>query len=111
MSEFWRTSLHPDVLRIRHELQPGIMDNYAEASKGIDASEYLQLCSNIPLLFQFGTGDEVIQQEYVREFTPYVCGTNQLKVYESGSHYQMILNPDARRDRLSWLRDQLVQSQ
>ena len=111
MSEFWRTSLHPDVLRIRQELQPGIMDNYAEASKGIDASEYLQLCSNIPLLFQFGTGDEVIQQEYVREFTPYVCGTNQLKVYESGSHYQMILNPDARRDRLSWLRDQLTQSQ
>lgn len=111
MSEFWRTSLHPDVLRIREGLQPGIMDNYAEASKGIDASEYLQRCSNIPLLFQFGTGDEVIQQEYVREFTPYVCGTNQLKVYESGSHYQMFLDPDARRDRLSWLRGQLAQSQ
>jgi dienelactone hydrolase len=110
MSEFWRTSLHPDVLRIRQELQPGIMDNYAEASKGIDASEYLQRCSNIPLLFQFGTGDEVIPQEYVREFTAYVCGTNQLKVYESGSHYQIFLNPDARRDRLSWLRDQLLQS-
>jgi pimeloyl-ACP methyl ester carboxylesterase len=87
------------------------MDNYAEAPKGIDASEYLQRCSNIPLLFQFGTGDEVIQQEYVREFAPYVCGTNQLKVYESGSHYQMFLNPDARRDRLSWLREQLTQSQ
>ena len=110
MSEFWRTSPHPGVLRIRQGLQPGIMDNYAEASRGIDTSEYLQRCSNIPLLFQFGNGDELIQQEYVREFEPYVCGTNHLKVYESGSHYQMILNPEARRDRLSWLRDQLTPS-
>jgi dienelactone hydrolase len=110
MSEFWRTSLHPDVLRVRQGLEPGVMDNYAEASKWIDASECLQRCSNIPLLFQFGAGDELITQEHVRQFTPYVCGTNQLKVYESGSHYQMILNPDARRDRLSWLRNQLAQS-
>ena len=111
MSEFWRASLHPDVIRIRQRLQPGIMDRYAEASKWLDASEYLQRCSNIPFLFQFGTGDEVISQEYLREFAPYGCGTDQLKVYESGSHYQMFLNPDARRDRLSWLRDQLAQGQ
>jgi hypothetical protein len=47
----------------------------------------------------------------VREFTPYACGTDQLKVYESGPHYSMFFNPDARRDRLSWLRDQLAQDQ
>jgi dienelactone hydrolase len=111
MSEFWRASLHPDVVRIRQGLQPGIMDRYAEAAKPLDASEYLQCCSNIPLLFQFGTGDEFISQEYVREFTPYACGTDQLKVYESGPHYSMFFNPDARRDRLSWLRDQLAQDQ
>jgi dienelactone hydrolase len=105
MSEFWRASLHPDVVRIRQGLQPGIMDRYAEAAKPLDASEYLQCCSNIPLLFQFGTGDEFISQEYVREFTPYAC------VYESGPHYSMFFNPDARRDRLSWLRDQLAQDQ
>jgi dienelactone hydrolase len=111
MSEFWRNSPHPDILRVRQGLEPSVMDNYAEASRGLDASEYLQRCSNIPLLFQFGSGDELITQEHVREFTPYLCGMNQLKVYESGSHYQMLLNPDARRDRLSWLRDQLSQSQ
>jgi dienelactone hydrolase len=111
MSEFWRSSAHPDVLRVRQGLEPSVMDNYAEASKWIDASEWLQRCSNLPLLFQFVAGDELITQEHVREFTPYVCGTKQLKVYESGSHYQMILNPDGRRDRLSWLRDQLAQSQ
>jgi dienelactone hydrolase len=111
MSEFWRASLHPDVVRIRQGLQPGIMDRYAEAAKPLDASEYLQCCSNIPLLFQFGTGDEFISQEYVREVTPYACGTDQLKVYESGPHYSMFFNPDARRDRLSWLRDQLAQDQ
>jgi acetyl esterase/lipase len=111
MSEFWRASLHPDVVRVRQGLQPGVMDRYAEVSKRLDASEYLQRCSNIALLLQFGTGDEVISQEYVREFTPYACGTNQLKIYESGSHYQMFMNPDARRDRLSWLREQLTQDQ
>ncbi len=98
-----------DLANARAESRP--MDRYAEASKWLDASEYLKRCSNIPLLFQFGTGDEVISQEYVREFTPYSCGTDQLKVYESASHYQMFLNPDARRDRLSWLRDQLAQGQ
>ncbi len=98
MSEFWRASSHSEVVHLREELQPGIMDNYAEKSKWFDASEYLQRRSNVPLFFQFGTGDEVISQEYVREFTPYVSGTNQLKVYESGPNYQMFLNPDARRD-------------
>jgi len=111
MSEFWRASQHPDVVRIRQGLQPGIMDHYAEATKRLDATEYLQRCSSIPLLFQFGAGDEVISQEYVGEFTPYASGSNQLKVYESGSHYQMFLNPDARRDRLSWIRDELAQGQ
>lgn len=111
MSEFWRASLHPDVIRVRQELQTGVMDRYAKASKRLDVTEYLQRCSNIPLFFQFGIGDEVITQEYVRKFTPYACGTNRLKVYESDSHYQMFLNPDARRDRLSWLRDQLAQGQ
>jgi dienelactone hydrolase len=111
MSEFWRTSLHPDVVRIRQGLQPGIMERYAEVAKSLDASEYLQCCSNIALLFQFGSVDEFISQEHVREFTPYACGTDRLKVYESGSHYQMFFSPDARRDRLSWLRDELAQDQ
>jgi dienelactone hydrolase len=111
MSEFWRASPHPEVVHLRRGLQPGIMDNYAERSKWLDASEYLQLRSNVPLFFQFGAGDEIISQEYVREFTAYGCGTNQLKVYESGPHYEMFFNPDARRDRLLWLRDQLFLGQ
>jgi cephalosporin-C deacetylase-like acetyl esterase len=111
MSEFWRASSHPEVLHLREGLQPGIMDNYAERSKWLDASEYLQRRSNVPLFFQFGAGDEVISQEYVREFTLYACGTNQLKVYESGPHYEMFFNSEARRDRLFWLRHQLFLGQ
>jgi dienelactone hydrolase len=111
MSEFWRASSHPEVVHLREGLQPGVMDNYAERSKWLDASEYLQRCSNVTLLFQFGAGDEIISQEHVREFTHYACGTNQLKVYESGPHYEMLFNPDARRDRLFWLRDQLYLGQ
>lgn len=108
MSEFWRASLHPEVVQVRTGLQPGVMDRYAATTKPHDASEYLQRCSNVPLFFQFGTGDEAISQEDVSELMPYACGTNQLNVYESNSHYQIFLNPDARRDRLSWLRDQLT---
>jgi dienelactone hydrolase len=111
MSEFWRASQHPDVVRMRQQLQPGIMDRYAEATKWLDGTEYLQRCSSIRLLFQFGAGDEVISQEYVEEFRPYASGRNPLKVYESGSHYRMFLNPEARRDRLSWIRDQFAQGQ
>jgi pimeloyl-ACP methyl ester carboxylesterase len=111
MSEFWRASGNPHVVQVRRDLPPGVMDRYAESSKQLDTSEYLQRCSNIPLLFQFGTGDEVISEENVREFTPYASGKNQLKVYESASHYQMFLNPDARRDRLSWLQGQLTPGQ
>jgi len=96
MSEFWRASSHPEVLHLREALQPGIMDNYTERSKWLDASEYLQRCSKLPLFFQFGAGDEVISQEYVREFTLYARKTNQLKVYESGPHYEMFFNSNAR---------------
>jgi acetyl esterase/lipase len=109
MSEFWRAGLHPDVIHVRKGLPPGVMDNYAEATKHLDLSKYLERCSNISFLFQFGTGDEVVSQEYVREFTPYARGTDQLRFYQSGSHYEMFLNPEARQDRLSWLRDQFSQ--
>lgn len=68
ISEFWRASLHPEVIRIRQGLQPGMMDHYAEASRRFDASEYLQRFSNISLLLQFGSGDEFISEENVREF-------------------------------------------
>jgi cephalosporin-C deacetylase-like acetyl esterase len=108
MSEFWRGSPHPDVVGIRDELPPLIMERYVEASKPCDAIEHLRNCANVRLFFQFGSCDEVISEEYVREFLPYAVGENQLKVYESASHYQMFFNSDALRDRLSWLQDQLA---
>jgi pimeloyl-ACP methyl ester carboxylesterase len=110
MSEFWRASTHPDVVSIRDGLPSPIMERFVEASRPFDAIEHLRRCSNIRLFFQFGTGDEIISQEHVREFSPYAVGRNQLKIYESGSHYQIIFDPDARHDRLSWLQDQLLGS-
>jgi dienelactone hydrolase len=83
MSEFWRGSPHPDVVGIRDELPPLIMERYVEASKPCDAIEHLRNCANVCLFFQFGSCDEVISEEYVREFLPYAVGENQLKVYES----------------------------
>jgi dienelactone hydrolase len=108
MSEFWRASPHPDVVSIRDRLPPITMERYVKASKACDAIEQLRHGSNLRLFFQFGIIDEVISQEQVREFSPYAVGENQLKIYESASHYQMFFNPDARRDRVSWLQDQLA---
>lgn len=84
------------------------MERYVEASKPFDAIEHLRRCSKVRLFFQFGAEDELISQEYVRELLPYGIGDNLIKIYESGSHYQMFLNPDARRDRLAWIEDQLL---
>jgi hypothetical protein len=108
MSEFWRASTHPNVVSIRGGLPSAIMERFVEASRPFDAIEHLRRCSNIRLFFQFGTGDEIILQEHVREFSPYAAGRNRLKIYESGSHYEIIFNPDARHDRLSWLQEQLL---
>ena len=52
MSEFWQSSPHPEVAQLREGLQPGIIENYAERSKWLDASEYLQRRKNVPLFFQ-----------------------------------------------------------
>jgi Alpha/beta hydrolase family len=108
MSEFWRASPHPDVAGIRDGLPSSAMERYVEASKPFDAIEHLRRCSRVRLFFQFGAEDELISQEYVREFLPYGIGDNHLKIYESASHYQMFFNPDARRDRLAWIQDQLI---
>jgi dienelactone hydrolase len=108
MSEFWRTSVHPDVIGIRGGLPSGAMNRYADVTKSCDAIEHLQRGSQARLFFQFGSEDEVIPKSYVTEFLPYGGGDNRLKIYESASHYQMFFNPQARQDRLSWIRDQFV---
>jgi hypothetical protein len=61
----------------------------------------------VRLLLQFGLGDEFVTEDEVREFLPYSAGNNLLRVYESGSHFQMFLDPVARRDRVAWLLNQL----
>jgi len=83
------------------------MECYVEISKSFDATEYLPRCSNVRLFFQFGSGDEVVSENEMKAFSPYLCEGDQLKIYESASHYEMFLNPDARQDRLCWLREQL----
>jgi cephalosporin-C deacetylase-like acetyl esterase len=107
MSEFWRASSHPDIVSIRQQLSPSIMESYVEASKAFDAINYLGCCSNVCLFFQFGSGDEVISEEQVEEFSPYASGENHLKIYDSVSHFEMFLNSEVRHDRLRWLQDQL----
>ena len=107
MSEFWRSSSHPHIVNIRRKLSPGEMERYAEASKELNAIEFLSSSSNVRFLFQFGADDEIVSEQQVREFLPYAAVDNRLNVYESASHYAMILNADARHDRLLWLKDQL----
>jgi dienelactone hydrolase len=106
MSEFWRASPHPDVIRIRDRFPSHVMDRYVNLLKPSDAIEHLRLCSQVCLFFQFGSEDELISPESVSEFVPYGGGDNRLKIYESASHYQMFFNPDARQDRMSWIHDQ-----
>jgi hypothetical protein len=55
MSEFWRASSHPNIVSIRQQLSPSIMESYVEASKVFDAINYLGCCSNVCLFFQFGS--------------------------------------------------------
>jgi uncharacterized protein len=107
MSEFWRSSSHPDVASIRRTLLPGELDRYAEALEGLNAIEFLSRTSNVRFFLQFGAADEVVSEEQAREFLPYTGDANRLTIYESTSHYQMLLNADARHDRLLWLKDRL----
>jgi pimeloyl-ACP methyl ester carboxylesterase len=103
MSEFWRSSTHPDVVNIRRNLPPGEMDRYAEALNELNAVEFLPRTSNVRLFFQFGADDELISEQQVRDFSRYASGKNRLKIYESASHFGMFLNADGRHDRLHWI--------
>lgn len=105
MSEFWRSSDHPEVVSIRQKLLPGEIERYAEASKELNAIEFLSRTSKVRFFFQFGTGDEFVSEEQVRDFLPYAGGASRLTLYECDSHSAMLLHADARHDRLLWLQD------
>jgi cephalosporin-C deacetylase-like acetyl esterase len=107
MSEFWRLNPHPDVARIRAGLAPETLARFATVTRPMDTLEHLRHRTDVRLLLQFGLGDEFVTEDEVREFLPYSAGNNLLRVYESGSHFQMFLDPVARRDRVAWLLNQL----
>ena len=107
MTEFWRLSSLPEVLNIREALSPDEMNFYTEASQVFDAIEYLHLCSNKRLLFQYGADDEVISAEQRSLLLPFTSGHSRLTVYSDTTHLGILLNPEARRDRLRWLADEL----
>jgi cephalosporin-C deacetylase-like acetyl esterase len=103
MSEFWRYNPSPEVARFRAGLPQQVLARYAELLRPIDAIEYLGQSAHLRLFFQFGSGDELVTEEHVREFRPYADGDNALRIYPSQSHNGLLLDPDARRDRLKWL--------
>jgi len=107
MSEFWRTNVNPDVVRVRAGLPSGTMERYALATRSIDVLEHLGKRKDLRLFFQFGSGDELVNQDAIGEFSSHSKGQNALRVYECSSHFEMFFRPDARHDRLSWLQGQL----
>lgn len=108
MSEFWRTNVNPDVVPIRAGLPPGTIERYVRATRSIDVLEYLGKRKDLRLFFQLGSGDELVSQDSIGEFSSHSKGKNALRVYECSSHFELFLHPDARHDRLSWLQDQLA---
>jgi cephalosporin-C deacetylase-like acetyl esterase len=107
ISEFWRASSHPDVARIREGLAPETLARFASVTRPIDTLEHLRHRTDVRLLLQFGSRDEFVTEDEVRDFLPYSAGSNSLRVYESASHLQMFWHPFARRDRVAWLLKQL----
>jgi dienelactone hydrolase len=108
MSEFWRVSLHPEVIQIRTSLPESTVARYADVTRSIDAIEQLGQRDELQLFLQFGSRDEFVPEQDIREFLPFVDGSNLLRIYESDSHLEMFLNAAARRDRLSWMQEQLL---
>ncbi|HEX6496714.1 MAG TPA: alpha/beta fold hydrolase [Acidobacteriaceae bacterium] len=105
MSEFWRSSSHPEVVNIRRTLLSGEIERYTESAKDLDAIECLRRISHVRFFFQFGTDDELISEQQVQDFSLYVSDGNQFKMYESASHFEMFSNADIRQDRLLWLQN------
>ena len=86
------------------QLRGPALDHYREVLAPIDPAYYVQFAAPAPLLFQFGLKDRSYPRERMVEFAAAGSEPKAVKWY-CADHY--LPDPDARQDRLEWLRAHL----
>jgi uncharacterized protein len=86
------------------QLRGPALDHYREVLAPIDPGYYVQFAAPAPLMFQFGLKDRSFPRARMLELAAEGSEPKEVKWY-CADHY--LPDPDARRDRLEWLRAHL----
>lgn len=103
LTEFLRTSTLPAIVKTRDSLTKEQQENYFNTLASVDPINYIGYVAPAALFFQFGKTDGYPTEEQAKLYSERASRPKLVKFYEAGH----ALNDEAKRDRVTWLREQI----
>jgi len=97
------TPRFPDWYLYLPKLEGEARDAFVQQMSEIDPIAHIPHLRPAPVLFQFATDDRHVPNERAEEFFAAASDPKEMKWYDAGH----ALSPDARRDRVIWLKEKL----
>lgn len=103
LTEFLRTSTLPAIVKTRDSLTKEQQEKYFNTLADVDPINYISHVAPAALFFQFGKTDGYPTEEKAKLYSEKASNPNLVKFYDAGH----ALNDEAKRDRATWLREQI----
>lgn len=103
LTEFLRTSTIPGIVETRNSLMKEQQDHYFSTLATVDPINYIRFVAPSALLLQFGRKDTYPNEQTAMRYAEAASKPKSVKWYDAGH----ALNDEARRDRATWLREQI----
>lgn len=103
LTEFLRTSTIPGIVETRNSLTKEQQDHYFSTLAMVDPINYIGFVAPSALMLQFGKKDTYPDEQTAMRYAEAASKPKSVKWYDAGH----TLNDEARRDRATWLREQI----
>ena len=106
LTEFLRTSTLPAIVKTRDSLTKEQQENYFKTLADVDPINYIGYAAPSSLFFQFGKTDGYPSEDKAKLYSERASNPKLVRFYDAGH----ALNDDAKRDRATWLSEQIALS-